>query len=104
MLNTKFIISVDTARNLKVSRNETACGHAWFVRDVKFAANADAEMQAISSFDPKHEAIVDVQYTGAIDTTLNRGTGLDTSAAATIQLTKYSPDDMVYQSGSKTSK
>jgi hypothetical protein len=100
MLNTKYIITQDPKnQGVTMHVNETACGHAWFVKNVKFAKNADAEMQAISGFDPKNEAIVDEQYSKLID---EKQSALDTSANAFINLVSYSPDHMVYQSGSVT--
>jgi hypothetical protein len=98
MLNTKYLITVDQkTQSPSMHRNGTACGHAWFVKTVKFADNADAEMQAISSFNPKDEAIVDKQYTSLIDQKQN---ALDT--AGKIDLVSYNPDHLVYQSGSTT--
>lgn len=95
MLNTKYIITQDTARNYSMIHNETACGHAWFVKSVRFVANSDKEMQAISDFSPKDEAIVDKEYKSLIDTTK-----LGSDSAATIKLLHYSPDHLVYQSSS----
>ncbi len=96
MLNTKYVITADPKTGeANMKANETACGHAWFVKSVKYAENADQEMQAISSFDPKNEAIVDKQYKSII--------GGDASGAAstsTITLTHYSPDTLDYHSGS----
>ncbi|MBW4890171.1 hypothetical protein KXQ82_10610 [Mucilaginibacter sp. HMF5004] len=98
MLNTKYIITADPkTQGVTMHRNATACGHAWFVKNVKFADNADSEMQAISSFSPKNEAIVDKQYTSLID---EKQTALDTSGK--IELVSYNPDHLVYQSGSTT--
>ena len=98
MLNTKFIIMSDPkTNNLSMQRNETACGHAWFVKSVKYAKDADQEMQTISAFSPKDEAIVDQRYKNIID---DKATGYDPNG--TIKLVKYSPDDMVYQSGATT--
>ncbi len=54
-------------------------------------------MQAISSFDPKNEAIVDQQYS-SVATIKNA----NVDPAATIKLTSYNPDHLVYQSGSTT--
>jgi hypothetical protein len=98
MLNTKYIITADPkTQAVTMHANQTACGHAWFVKSVKFADNADAEMQAISSFDPQDEAIVDKQYKSLID---DKQSALDTLGS--IKLTSYNPDHMVYQSGSVT--
>ena len=96
MLNTKYIITQDQKTgNLSMQRNNTAAGHAWFVKTVKYAKDADEEMQAISAFSPKEKAIVDQRFKPMI---AGKTVGFD--PAATITLTKYSPDDMVYQSGS----
>lgn len=101
MMNVKYIISSDPkSQNVGMQKNETACGHAWFVKSIKYADNADQEMVAISSFTPKDEAIVDKQYKSVIDEkTLGAGAG-----EGKIELTSYSPDYMVYQSGSTASQ
>ncbi len=100
MLNTKYIITTDPkTQQVSMQSNNTACGHAWFVKSIKYAANADQEMQAISSFDPKNVAIIDKQYSSLIDA---KQLAIDTNAA--ITLTSYNPDHMVYQSGSTTSQ
>jgi hypothetical protein len=100
MLNTKYIISQDPkTQNLGMQVNQTACGHAWFVKSIKYADNADQEMQAISSFDPKNEAIVDKRYKTDID---EKSLGND--PAGKIDLVSYNPDHMIYQSGSTASQ
>jgi hypothetical protein len=100
MLNTKYIITQDQkTQQVGMQRNNTACGNAWFVKSVKVAKNADEEMQAISSFDPKNVVIIDKQYNSLIDP---KQLVIDTNA--TIALTHYNPDHMVYQSGSTTSQ
>lgn len=96
MLNAKYLITQDTARNLRMVANQTACGHAWFVKSVKFVDNADKEMQTISSFAPKDEAIVDKRYNGLINTKLPIGGDPN----ATIKLVSYNPDDLKYKTGS----
>ena len=92
MLNTKYIITQDQQNgSYKMQRNPTAAGNAWIVQHVQFAKDADEEMKAISSFDPKKEAIVDVQYKHLIDT---KRLGAD--ASAFIKLDSYHPDHLVY--------
>lgn len=96
MLNTKYIITGDQkTQALSVQKNPGACGHAWFVKSIKYVANADEEMQAITSFTPKDTAIVDQQYKALVS---NSPSATDTTA--TIKLTSYSPDHMVYQTQS----
>jgi hypothetical protein len=96
MLNTKYVINADPkTQTLGMQANATACGHAWFVKSVRYVNNADQEMQIISSFTPKDEAIVDKKFRSLID---EKQTSVD--PAATITLTSYNPDHLVYQSGS----
>jgi hypothetical protein len=101
MMNVKYIITSDPkTQNVGMQVNQTACGHAWFVKSIKYADNADQEMVAISSFTPKDEAIVDKQYKSIVDEkTLGAGAG-----EGKIELASYSPDHMVYQSGSTASQ
>ncbi|MFD1256973.1 YfhO family protein [Mucilaginibacter terrae] len=97
MLNAKYIITADEkSGSAKMQANSTACGHAWFIKSIKYAANADQEMEAISSFDPKNEAIVDEQYKSM----MSKPHALD--PAATIKLTSYNPDHLIYETGSQT--
>jgi hypothetical protein len=99
MLNTKYVITTDKSQNLTMQANPSACGHAWFVKSVKYAANSDQEMQAISSFAPKDEAIVDQRYKKLIDEKQ-----LDADTGGTIKLVSYNPDTLVYKSGATSSK
>ena len=98
MLNVRYIISANQqSASLKV--NETACGHAWFVKNVRYVDNADQEMKALSAFDARNEAIVDKQYKSLLsDNTL----GADPNA--TITLTSYEPEHLVYQTGSRSTE
>ena len=93
MLNTKYIITRDEkGQSYRMQRNATACGNAWFVTSVQFAENADQEMQAISSFDAKKEAIVDKSYKDLID--VKR---LGVGAEGFIKLVSYHPDHLTYE-------
>ena len=92
MLNAKYFITQDPQNgSYKMSRNNTALGNAWLVKGVQFVKNADEEMKAISSFDPKQEAIVDEQYKNLIDTTR-----LGADPTAFIKMEKYHPDHIEY--------
>ncbi|MDQ7947739.1 MAG: YfhO family protein, partial [Pedobacter sp.] len=92
MLNTKYFITQDPQNgSYKMTRNPTALGNAWLVKGVQFAKDADEEMKAISSFDPKLEAIVDEQYKNMIDTTR-----LGADPSAFIKMEKYHPDHIEY--------
>ena len=47
-------------------RNPGALGNAWFVSEVKWVDNADAEMEAITDFDPSFTAVVDRKFKNEI--------------------------------------
>ncbi|MES2828375.1 MAG: hypothetical protein V4687_09480 [Bacteroidota bacterium] len=92
MLNTRYIITQNPQTgSYSVNRNNTAAGNAWIVQQVQFVRDADEEMKAISSFDPKVEAIVDERYKGLIN---SKNVGADPTAF--IKLDSYHPDHMVY--------
>lgn len=92
MLNTRYFITQDPQNgSYKMSRNATALGNAWIVKGVQFVKNSDEEMKAISSFDPKSEAIIDERYKSLLDTTR-----LGADPTAFIKLEKYHPDHMEY--------
>ncbi|MGV8877522.1 MAG: YfhO family protein [Sphingobacteriaceae bacterium] len=100
MLNTKYIISSDPrTQSLGMKANATACGHAWFVKSIRFAENADQEMQAISSFDPKNEAIIDKRYKSFIDEKL-----VNFDPESFIKLVSYYPDHLVYETSAAKSQ
>lgn len=92
MLNAKYFITRDpNTQSYKMSRNNTALGNVWLVNSVDFVKNADEEMKAISSFNPKNVAIVDVQYKSLIDSTR-----LGADPTAFIKMEKYHPDHIEY--------
>ncbi|RYG21596.1 MAG: hypothetical protein EOO07_02240, partial [Chitinophagaceae bacterium] len=92
MLNAKYFITQDQKTgSYKMSRNATALGNVWLVRGVQFVKNADEEMKAISSFDPKLEVVVDEKFKGQLDTTR-----LGADPTAFIKMEKYHPDHIEY--------
>lgn len=93
MLNTKYVIMADPKTQAqRMQARSTAAGHAWFVPQVTFVKDADQEMAAISSFDPKKEAFVNNEFKSLID---EKKIGLPTNAS--IKLTSYNPDHLVYE-------
>ena len=93
MLNTKYTITADQSKqSQRMQARSTAAGHAWFVPNVTYVKDADQEMAAISSFDPKSEAFVNNEFKSLID---EKKLGLPTNAS--IKLTSYRPDYLVYE-------
>ena len=92
MLNAKYFITRDQQNGAyRMTRNATALGNAWIVKGVSFVKNADEEMNAINSFDPKQEAIVDESFKSLLDT--NK---LGADPTAFIKMEKYHPDHIEY--------
>ena len=93
MLNTKYLITADQNGQKETMKNRsTAAGHAWFVQKVEYVKNADEEMMAISSFDPKKVMVVDEKFKPLIDASK---IGYDGNGF--IRLTNYHPDHLTYE-------
>ncbi len=93
MLNTKYFITTGKdGKTASMQANSTACGHAWFVQSVQYAENNDQEMQAISSFDPQKEAIVNKEFKSQIE---EQKVGIPENGQ--IKLTSYHPDLLKYE-------
>ena len=93
MLNTKYVITADQNGEKETMKNRsTAAGNAWFVQNVEYVKNADEEMMAISSFDPKKVMVVHQEFKPLIDV---RKIGYDGNAF--IRLTDYHPDRLTYE-------
>jgi hypothetical protein len=95
MLNTKYFV-VDQNGQKLVQQNPDACGNVWFPAQVKFAKNANEEMDSIGVNNPKQTVWVDTRYNKESQFEAN------TDPNATIYLSKYHPERMEYQSNSKT--
>jgi hypothetical protein len=93
MLNTKYVIMADTSSPVpKAVQRPTALGNAWFVKDLKVVKNADEEMEAISSFDPKTTAVV--EKANFMANTYISKTPFKTGK---IELLSYHPDHLKYK-------
>ncbi|MBI1315623.1 hypothetical protein GC167_02020 [bacterium] len=93
MLNTKYLI-VKGDNGLQTQRNPGACGNAWFVGTTLWVDNADAEMEALGTFDPKTQAVVDRRFEPAVGSVLQTDS---LKPSSRIALSEYDPKRMVYQ-------
>lgn len=87
MLNAKYYISNQD----KALTNPSACGNAWFVKEIKVVADGDAEIAELANINPKEQAVVQESFAAAI-----KGFTPTFDSTATIQLTRYHPDSMTY--------
>ncbi|MCH8903432.1 MAG: hypothetical protein IIA45_05910, partial [Bacteroidetes bacterium] len=94
MLNTKYFIVGDSNNDNKptVQANPDALGNAWFVQNIKWVADADSEMQALGIFDPGSQVVIDERYHNYMD-----GLNLNFDPEATITLTEFAPNRLVYE-------
>jgi hypothetical protein len=94
MLNTKYFITAPQGSNQAIPQtNPMACGNAWFINDIKYVANADSEMLALTNFDPKQTVFIDQRFKERVG-----AMNLKKDSAANIALTYYSPDTLNYTS------
>ncbi|MGK9126914.1 YfhO family protein [Olivibacter sp. SA151] len=93
MLNTRYVITNNReGTSQSIQRRDKAAGNAWFVDRVTFVKSNEEEMNAIDSFDPKKEAFIHQEFKGKID---EKRLGRPTNAS--IALTDYRPDHLVYE-------
>jgi hypothetical protein len=94
MLNTKYFITAPQGSNQAIPQiNQMACGNAWFINDIKYVANADSEMLALTNFDPKQTVFIDQRFKERVG-----AMNLKKDSTANIALTYYSPDTLNYTS------
>ncbi|MBI3509974.1 MAG: YfhO family protein [Bacteroidetes bacterium] len=94
MLNTKYFIYDPRGG---VTTNSNACGSAWFVKEIKWAKDADEELTSISKIDPKKTAVIDKSFQPEIGSITPAN-----DSTAKITLTDYAPNDLKYNSHSSS--
>ncbi len=98
MLNTKYIILPipDKEGNIVGAapvQNRYAMGNAWFVNTIKYVANADSEITALTNFKPRTTAVVDERFKPELE-----GFQYKYDSTAHIALTSYKANELVYES------
>ena len=95
MLNTKyFILPLQGGQTVPIE-NPYRYGNAWFVDRVRYAANANEELELTGSLSLRHEAVADAKFRDV----LGESTAQDTLSVVNIK--SYEPNRLVYdvQSG-----
>ena len=105
MLNTKYLIVGGQKSPAQVMPNPTACGNAWFVDEVKWAATADDEINALNAsrlgdttivpnaFEPKKTAVMRDKFKTEMG---SYAFGKDSSSF--VKLDKYGLDEISFKS------
>ena len=97
MLNTRYFIMPGQDRVPQAVRNHEALGNAWFVSDILWVENADQELGALNDFNPKNTAIIDERFRELV--TVGQ---IISDTLASIQLTYYQPNRLVYSTNNTT--
>lgn len=92
MLNTKYLIIPNASQQPEAQLNPDALGNGWFVEEVQFVENPDQEMAALTDFDPAQTAIIGKEFAQL----LQNSAAFKKDSAATIALTSYAPNKLVY--------
>jgi hypothetical protein len=93
MLNMKYAIAEGQDKEPVAQRNPGALGNAWFVKEYKIVANADSEIKALTGFKAAETAIVDKRFEDQL-----KGFTPQFDSSATITMTSYKPNDLLYKS------
>lgn len=93
MLNVKYFIVGDSLNNLFPQINPNANGNAWFVNNMVLVDNADAEIDSLTNFNSKQTCFIDKRFNDQLG-----GFKIAYDTTATIKLTKYQPNKLVYES------
>jgi hypothetical protein len=100
MLNTKyFIVQNEQAGQPIAQQNPGALGNAWFVNELKWVATADDEITSLTSFKSKETAIINEKFKSDL-----AGFTANLDSSASIQLTKYQPNKLVYAFEAKSTQ
>ncbi|MBR1503082.1 MAG: YfhO family protein [Prevotella sp.] len=90
MLNTRyFIFPLEGGQTVPI-QNPYVYGNAWFVDQISYVDNANAELEAIGKLDLRHQAVADAKF----KTQLGEAAVQDTASVVTI--TSYEPNRLTY--------
>ena len=92
MLNARYVVMNPAEAPIL---NEEAYGNAWLVDEVKYVADADNEMNALSYLDLRHEAVADARFRDVL------GNSAPAAPGDTIFETTYAPNRLTYHVDSR---
>ncbi len=89
MLNTRYLIYSPERAPL---RNPHALGAGWFVDELRWVPDADAEIAALGTIDPAVTAVVDERYKSAVG-----NVAVAPDSTASVELTNYATNKLTYK-------
>ena len=96
MLNTKWVIMPTQGGTVPIE-NPYAMGNAWFVDSIRFANNADEEIDALTTIDLHKQAVADKKY----ESVLQGFNVTPVDSASSIRITNYDSDVITYAVNAK---
>lgn len=99
LLNVKYVITQDEEGAEQVQINPQANGNVWFVQNVKFVPDANAEILALENLNTLQTAVVQDNYKSLIEKQL-----FTEDTTATIKLTEHKPNYLKYESSSQNQR
>jgi len=97
MLNTKYFIVPDKEGGPMPQKNPYVLGNSWFVENIIYVPNANAEIEALNNFNPSKDIIIDERYKHLIE-----GFSINPDPEANIKLISYNPENLVYESNTQS--
>ncbi len=99
LLNTKYIITQNQEGQEQVQINPEAAGNAWFVQNVKVVPDADAEILALDSINPRQTAIIQEKFAGPLQRKV-----FPQDSTQSIKLQEHRGDYLKYRSRAQSDK
>ncbi|MDN3594519.1 YfhO family protein [Zunongwangia endophytica] len=90
MLNVKYFI-IPTEEGVQAQQNQGVYGNAWFVRDVEWVDDANAEIAALKETDPQDVAVIDKRFKNDIKMDFVY------DEVGSIELQSEQPNELVYK-------
>ena len=91
MLNTKYFILPLQANQTVPIENPYRYGNAWFVDQVDYVENANAEIDALDKIDLRHHAVADSKFKDIL------GNSTQQDAVSLVTLKNYQPNELTYE-------
>lgn len=94
MLNTAWVIMGSQDGKKVAVPNPWAAGNAWFASDIQYVRDADAELAALHSVNPKQTAVADERFRDILGTSTSQGT------QSGVALREYEANRLAYEATS----
>ena len=90
MLNTRYFIFPHEGGQTVPIQNPYVYGNAWFVDQIRYVDNANAELEGIAKLDPRHQAVADARFKAQL------GEAVVQDTASVVTITSYEPNCLKY--------